>query len=144
MSEASAPVSKRSTVVRRAVRISGRPTGVSLENTFWEAFREIALVMGTTRPTLLAKIEKQHAGVNPSSAVRLFVLAHYRPIDRMSLKTTDEKRRVASLVSKRSLKIAGHSTSVSLEEAFWSALKEIAAAKQTPISDLVALATRDM
>jgi predicted DNA-binding ribbon-helix-helix protein len=40
-------------------------------------------------------------------------------------------------VTKRSIKIAGHSPSVSLEPAFWDALKEIAA-KKVSINDLVA------
>lgn len=39
---------------------------------------------------------------------------------------------------KRSLSIAGHRTSISLEEAFWEALKEIAAAGGQPVSALVA------
>lgn len=38
---------------------------------------------------------------------------------------------------KRSLAIAGHRTSVSLEEPFWEALKEIAAAENRPIASLV-------
>jgi predicted DNA-binding ribbon-helix-helix protein len=43
-----------------------------------------------------------------------------------------------SLVVKRSVVIAGHHTSVSLEEPFWSALKDIAAAREMTISQLVA------
>ncbi|TAJ30439.1 ribbon-helix-helix domain-containing protein [Bosea sp. (in: a-proteobacteria)] len=39
---------------------------------------------------------------------------------------------------KRSLSIAGHRTSVSLEDAFWDALKEIAAAEGRSITALVA------
>jgi predicted DNA-binding ribbon-helix-helix protein len=42
-----------------------------------------------------------------------------------------------SKVVKRSIVIAGHKTSVSLEEAFWRALKEIAGDGQTTLSDLV-------
>jgi predicted DNA-binding ribbon-helix-helix protein len=38
---------------------------------------------------------------------------------------------------KRSLAIAGHRTSVSLEEPFWEALKEIAAAERRPVASLV-------
>ena len=43
-----------------------------------------------------------------------------------------------SPVVKRSIVIAGHKTSVSLEDAFWQALKEIAFARHTTLSDLVA------
>jgi predicted DNA-binding ribbon-helix-helix protein len=43
-----------------------------------------------------------------------------------------------SPVVKRSIVIAGHKTSVSLEDAFWKGLKEIAAARNVTLSDLVA------
>jgi len=39
---------------------------------------------------------------------------------------------------KRSLSIAGHRTSISLEAPFWEALKEIAASEERPIAALVA------
>ena len=39
---------------------------------------------------------------------------------------------------KRSVTIAGHRTSVSLEQAFWDALKEIAAADRVSLNALVA------
>jgi predicted DNA-binding ribbon-helix-helix protein len=43
-----------------------------------------------------------------------------------------------SLVAKRSIVIASHKTSVSLEDAFWEGLKEIARARSTTLSDLIA------
>ncbi len=43
-----------------------------------------------------------------------------------------------SPVIKRSIVIAGHKTSVSLEDAFWNGLKNIATARHTSLSDLVA------
>ncbi|MET0631738.1 MAG: ribbon-helix-helix domain-containing protein [Xanthobacteraceae bacterium] len=43
-----------------------------------------------------------------------------------------------SPVVKRSIVIAGHKTSVSLEDAFWKGLKEIAGGHDTTLSDLVA------
>jgi predicted DNA-binding ribbon-helix-helix protein len=43
-----------------------------------------------------------------------------------------------SAVIKRSIVIAGHKTSVSLEDAFWEALKEIAGDRDMTLSDLVA------
>jgi predicted DNA-binding ribbon-helix-helix protein len=39
---------------------------------------------------------------------------------------------------KRSLSIAGHRTSVSLEEPFWTALREIAAQREMPLATLIA------
>jgi len=44
-----------------------------------------------------------------------------------------------SPVVKRSIVIAGHKTSVSLEDAFWRALKDIALYRRTTLSDLVGL-----
>ena len=39
---------------------------------------------------------------------------------------------------KRSIVIAGHQTSISIEEPFWKGLREIAAAKDMTLSELVA------
>jgi predicted DNA-binding ribbon-helix-helix protein len=43
-----------------------------------------------------------------------------------------------SPVVKRSIVVAGHKTSVSLEDAFWNGLKEIAGRRHVTLSDLVA------
>jgi len=43
-----------------------------------------------------------------------------------------------SPVVKRSIVIAGHKTSVSLEDAFWKGLKEIAGGRDMTLSELVA------
>lgn len=43
-----------------------------------------------------------------------------------------------SLVVKRSIVIGGHKTSVSLEDAFWQGLKEIAVGQHTTLSNVVA------
>ena len=43
-----------------------------------------------------------------------------------------------STIGKHSLLIAGHATSISLEEAFWTGLKAIAAARATTVAALVA------
>lgn len=48
-----------------------------------------------------------------------------------------------SPVQKRSVVINGHKSSVSLEEEFWTALKEIARAKEHTLSDLVTAIDRD-
>ncbi len=42
-----------------------------------------------------------------------------------------------SPVVKRSIVIAGHKTSVSLEDAFWRGLKEIAGSRRVTLADLV-------
>ena len=43
-----------------------------------------------------------------------------------------------SLIIKRSVVIAGHKTSVSLEDAFWRALREIARAQHATLSNTIA------
>jgi predicted DNA-binding ribbon-helix-helix protein len=48
-----------------------------------------------------------------------------------------------SPVVKRSIVIAGHKTSVSLEDAFWAGLKEIAAERHVTLSDMVAVIDQD-
>ena len=42
-----------------------------------------------------------------------------------------------SPVVKRSIVVAGHKTSVSLEEAFWTSMKEISGSRSMTLSDLV-------
>jgi predicted DNA-binding ribbon-helix-helix protein len=42
-----------------------------------------------------------------------------------------------SLVVKRSIVVAGHKTSVSLEDAFWNGLKEIASGRNITLSALI-------
>jgi predicted DNA-binding ribbon-helix-helix protein len=46
-------------------------------------------------------------------------------------------QQMKSPVVKRSVVIAGHKTSVSLENAFWQGLKEIAQGRRATLSDLV-------
>ena len=41
-------------------------------------------------------------------------------------------------MAKRSVTIAGHRTSLSLEQSFWEALGEIAAARKTSVAGLIA------
>ena len=46
--------------------------------------------------------------------------------------------RMKSAVEKRSIVVSGHKTSISLEEAFWEELKEIARGRQCTLSKLIA------
>ena len=48
------------------------------------------------------------------------------------------EKTVKSSVLKRSIVVAGHKTSVSLEDAFWKSLKEIAGQRDMTLADLVA------
>jgi predicted DNA-binding ribbon-helix-helix protein len=51
---------------------------------------------------------------------------------------TPEKQRSKSLVLKRNVRLNERMTCISLEDAFWDAPKEIAAAQQRPVFDLIA------
>jgi predicted DNA-binding ribbon-helix-helix protein len=48
-----------------------------------------------------------------------------------------------SLITKRSIVIAGHRTSVSVEDAFWEGLKEIAKQRHEVLAHLVAIIDAD-
>src|SRR5258705_1459764 len=54
-----------------------------------------------------------------------------------------QEKPMKSPVVKLSIVIAGHKTSVSLEDAFWTGLKEIAAKRDLTLSDMVAAIDQD-
>ena len=69
---------KRSIVVKRTIAIDGRKTSVSLEDAFWNAFKEIASNKQITPNSLISMIDNErHRYANLASATRLFVLDHY-------------------------------------------------------------------
>jgi predicted DNA-binding ribbon-helix-helix protein len=63
----------------RSIHLHGQKTSVSLEDEFWDAFRQIAAARGERLPDLINTIpgERPH-GANLSSSIRLFVLRHVR------------------------------------------------------------------
>ena len=68
----------KSMVIKRSVVLSGHKTSVSLEDAFWESFKQIAASRGMPLSTLLTEVESGHHHGNLSSGIRLFVLNHYR------------------------------------------------------------------
>jgi predicted DNA-binding ribbon-helix-helix protein len=68
----------KSPVVKRSIVIAGHKTSVSLEDAFWGALKEIATGLNTTLSDLVAEIDTGRPHGNLSSAIRLFVLDHYR------------------------------------------------------------------
>jgi predicted DNA-binding ribbon-helix-helix protein len=68
----------KSTVLKRSIVIAGRKTSMSLEDEFWDALREIAKKRGSTLGDLVKSINAERQNANLSSAVRVFVLRHYR------------------------------------------------------------------
>jgi len=68
----------KSPVVKRSIVIAGHKTSVSLEDAFWKGLKEIATGREVTLSDLVASIDTDRRHGNLSSAIRLFVLDHYR------------------------------------------------------------------
>jgi predicted DNA-binding ribbon-helix-helix protein len=68
----------KSPVVKRSIVIAGHKTSVSLEEAFWKGLKEIATSRDLTLSDLVASIDTDRHHGNLSSAIRLFVLDHYR------------------------------------------------------------------
>lgn len=67
-----------STILKRSIVIAGHKTSVSLEDDFWRALKDIAWSSRTTLSALVNSINSERKHGNLSSAVRLFVLNHYK------------------------------------------------------------------
>ena len=67
-----------SKVIKRSIRLGGNKTSVSLEDGFWSGLREIAVNEGFGTSALIERIDNDRSVHNLSSAIRLFVLAHFR------------------------------------------------------------------
>jgi predicted DNA-binding ribbon-helix-helix protein len=68
----------KSPVVKRSIVIAGHKTSVSLEDAFWKGLKEIAMGRDVTLSEMVTAIDSERAQGNLSSALRLFVLDHYR------------------------------------------------------------------
>lgn len=64
---------------KRSVTIAGHRTSISLEAEFWQALAEIARETKRPLARLIGEVDKRDGrDKNLSSALRLFVLAHYK------------------------------------------------------------------
>ena len=68
----------KSPVVKRSIVIAGHKTSVSLEDAFWTGLKDIAAARNLTLSDVVASIDGGRRQGNLSSAIRLFVLEHYR------------------------------------------------------------------
>ena len=65
--------------VKRSLTLRGHRTSVSLEDEFWKCFREIAAKEDLPVNVLAARIdEARGVDMGLASAIRLYVLRHYR------------------------------------------------------------------
>jgi predicted DNA-binding ribbon-helix-helix protein len=62
------------------VKLNGRMTSISLEPEFWAALQDIAHGQGTSAVAIVRQVDKDRLQDNLTSAVRLFILAHYRSL----------------------------------------------------------------
>lgn len=65
--------------VKHSLTLKGHRTSVSLEDSFWRAFRDIAGEHGVALNVLAAEIDAgRDADVGLASAIRVFVLEHFK------------------------------------------------------------------
>jgi predicted DNA-binding ribbon-helix-helix protein len=67
-----------STIAKHSIVIAGHATSISLEDAFWSSLKAIASERKLTTAALIAEVDSGRHGANLSSAIRVFVLDHYR------------------------------------------------------------------
>jgi predicted DNA-binding ribbon-helix-helix protein len=67
-----------SAIFKRTITIDGHKTSVTLEDEFWIGLREIARRKNATLRSLITQIDDTRERNNLSSAIRVFVLNHFR------------------------------------------------------------------
>jgi len=68
----------KSPVIKRSIVVGGHKTSVSLEEAFWSGMKDIAGERGNTLSDLVSEIDGNRQQGNLSSAIRLFVLEHFK------------------------------------------------------------------
>jgi len=68
----------KSPVVKRSIVVGGHKTSVSIEEAFWNGMKEISGQRSMTLSELVREIDTNRHQGNLSSAIRLFVLDHFR------------------------------------------------------------------
>ncbi len=79
----------KSAIVKRSIELNGHKTSVSLEDEFWLSLRQIAILKNVSLPALLQSIDQAREGTNLSSAIRVYVLNHYRVLAGVDLSDTE-------------------------------------------------------
>lgn len=68
----------KSPIIKRSVVLHGHKTSVSLEQPFWDAFRDLAESERLSTSALLRKVDAERTDSNLSSAIRVYVLHRLR------------------------------------------------------------------
>ena len=85
----------KSTVIKRSVVVGRHKTSISLEDAFWRDLQDIARAQGCTTSELIDEIEGSRQYGNLSSAIRLFVLEHFRAKSNIAPPTVGLRRATA-------------------------------------------------
>ncbi|MBC8051071.1 MAG: ribbon-helix-helix domain-containing protein [Chitinophagales bacterium] len=64
--------------VKRSLTIAGHRTSISLEEAFWSALQDVARERGKAVASLIFQIDAKRGKTNLSSAIRVFLLEHFR------------------------------------------------------------------
>ena len=83
----------QSLVLKRSTIIDDHRTSVSLEDDFWNALKDIAHKRSETLSDLIASIDHNREFANLSSALRVFVLQHYK--DQFARRERFEQREIS-------------------------------------------------
>jgi predicted DNA-binding ribbon-helix-helix protein len=68
-----------SCVRKRSIDLHGQKTSISVEDEFWSALWKIAASRNNSIASLIMTVDRERPdGLNLSSAIRLFVLRHFR------------------------------------------------------------------
>ena len=67
--------------MKRSIVVGGHKTSITLEQAFWTELKAIALTEKMTAAELVTRIDGTREQGNLSSAIRLFVLQHFRNED---------------------------------------------------------------
>jgi predicted DNA-binding ribbon-helix-helix protein len=71
-----------STVIKRSIVLRGHKTSVSIEDDFWSALKEVASERDKTLSAVVEGIDEERHSGSLSSAIRVFVIRHYRSLSR--------------------------------------------------------------
>ena len=64
--------------LKRSFSIAGHRTSISLEQAFWVALKDIARDQNRSLASVVASIDRERGDAGLSSAIRVWVLDHYR------------------------------------------------------------------
>ena len=71
---------RKTWIGKRSVRIGRHKTSISLEDAFWQSFKEIAALKEMSVDQLASIIDKDRQHANLSSVIRLYVVDYYRRV----------------------------------------------------------------